>query len=344
MKTTPVLLVGLDNVAQAIAGKAVRAAFPAASVTAVGSLAEAVQAGAPGGADLVILGVGSESEAGKALALLDEQGLPRWAVAVLGSKADSEAGYAVLPESAATEVMAEILRHELKLQGLRRENARLRGDLHTVASRVNHDLRTPLSPIYTSCEVLRLTLGSLLPTHAPMLLSITNSVDELTTLLDRVGFVLKASVMPKPKASVAMTDIVFGAAGRLESRILAAKATMTQPKSWPDVQGVPAWLETMWLQLIANALQHAGPSPKLELGWDETATDYRFWVRNEGKEIAPEKRAKLFQPFHQLHQTNASRGLGLSIVGRLAELQGGRGGYEPLGADGSRFYFTLPKA
>jgi signal transduction histidine kinase len=342
MKTAPVLLVGLGD-AQALVSKAVRTAFPAATVTVVGNLEEAATAGAPGGAELLVLGPGGKAEAERAAALQDDQGFPRWAVAILGGPAGTETDYTVLPMEADPLAMAELLRSALKLHRLRRENARLRGDLHTVASRVNHDLRTPLSPIYTSCEVLRLTLGPAVASHGPMIQSITNSVDELTALLDRVSFVLKASVSPKSKSPVLMGDAVFNAMGRVEGRLLGAKATVTQSKIWPEVPGVQAWLEAMWLHLLVNAVQHAGPLPQLELGWDNGGDDYRFWVRNAGKEIPPEKRGKLFQPFHQLHQTNATRGLGLSIVRRLVDLQGGRCGYEPLGAEGSRFYFTLPK-
>lgn len=344
MKTAPVLLVGLDDVAQAAAAKAVRAAFPAAVTTIVANTDEALKAGAPGGAELVIVAASDQNGVTRALTTLDEDGLPRWAVAIWGAtEAEAPAESVPLASSASTETTAASLQLALRMLRLRRESARLRGDMQTVASRVNHDLRTPLSPIYTSCEVLRLTLGPELPTHAPVLQSITNSVDELTAMIDRVSFVLKASVNPKPKAAVLMADVVFNTTGRLESRILGAKANMIQAKAWPEVKGVSVWIETMWYQLIANALQFGGAAPRFELGWDETAEEYRFWVRNDGKEVPPEKRVKFFQPFHQLHQTTASRGLGLSIVRRLADLQGGRCGYEALGADGSRFYFTLPK-
>ena len=43
-----------------------------------------------------------------------------------------------------------------------------------------------------------------------------------------------------------------------------------------------------------------------------------------------------------LHEPDAAHGLGLSIVQRLMELQGGHCGYEPRLEGGSRFYFTLP--
>jgi signal transduction histidine kinase len=52
---------------------------------------------------------------------------------------------------------------------------------------------------------------------------------------------------------------------------------------------------------------------------------------------------RLFQPFNLLHRLNATRGLGLSLIQRLVQLEGGRAGYEPRKGGGARFYFTLPK-
>ena len=42
---------------------------------------------------------------------------------------------------------------------LLRENARLRGDLLTVARRISHDLRTPLGGIITTSEMAKETLA-----------------------------------------------------------------------------------------------------------------------------------------------------------------------------------------
>ncbi|HZL13619.1 MAG TPA: HAMP domain-containing sensor histidine kinase, partial [Verrucomicrobiae bacterium] len=80
---------------------------------------------------------------------------------------------------------------------------------------------------------------------------------------------------------------------------------------------------------------------RVELGWLAEKNKFRFWAGDNGGAIPPEKIAKLFQPFHSLHEPDAAHGLGLPIVQRLMELQGGDCGYERA-AGGGRFYFTLP--
>ena len=71
----------------------------------------------------------------------------------------------------------------------------------------------------------------------------------------------------------------------------------------------------------------------------------RFWVRDNGKGLSPEDQARLFTPFTRLDQARArGHGLGLSIVRRIVEKQGGQVGVMSSGVpgEGCTFYFTLP--
>jgi signal transduction histidine kinase len=128
----------------------------------------------------------------------------------------------------------------------------------------------------------------------------------------------------------------------VEARAHREGASISRPSSWPEVIGDPAKAETVWHLLLENALRHAGKQPKIELGWEPADNGYKFWVRDNGTGVPPEKQRLLFQPFHRLHETTAGRGFGLSIAGRLVHLQGGQSGYEPGGSGGACFFFTLP--
>lgn len=220
-----------------------------------------------------------------------------------------------------------------------RENARLRGDLLTIASRVSHDLRTPLGSIVNSGELVREILLEKDAASAVFIEPLFNSVEELQRLIKGVSMVAKASVQPVPKSFVKMDEIVGGVLQEIESRILKKKAEVKSPQAWPEVEGVPSWLAFIWWQLIVNALQHGGP--KIELGWQGDKHEYRFWITDNGQGVPGPWRAKLFQPFDTLHEPDSTRGLGLSVVQRLVELQGGECGYE-LNADRTCFFFSLP--
>ena len=225
---------------------------------------------------------------------------------------------------------------------LLRENARLRGDLLTVAVRVNHDLRTPLGGIVNTGELLHEILAEKEPSAAALTDSLFTSVDEMSKLISQIRIITKASADPKPKARVNLAEIVSEVLQRLESRILKSSATIAEPGSWPEVNGVADWLEFIWWNFLANALQHAGEKPQIELNWRQEKNGIRFQVCDSGVGVPAEVRARLFQPFDTLHQPDSGWGLGLSVVQRLVDLQGGDCGYEPNPKGGACFYFTLP--
>jgi K+-sensing histidine kinase KdpD len=220
------------------------------------------------------------------------------------------------------------------------EKARLRGDLLTMATRVSHDLRTPLGGIMTAAEVLREILAE---KNLPVTLtqSISDSVDDLTHLIKQISFITRATADPLPKSSVRMNEVVALALQRIESRKLKKNATIVDPGSWPQVNGVSKWLEEIWWNLLTNALQHTTDNPHIELSWREESGHFRFEVCDNGGGVPEIMRKCLFRPFHTLHKPEGGKGFGLSIVQRLIELQGGNCGYEPR-PEGPCFFFTLP--
>lgn len=222
------------------------------------------------------------------------------------------------------------------------ENARLRGDLLTVAKRFSHDVRTPLGGIVSSAEAIKEILAKHDPSAAGLADSLLSSAEEIGQLIKQLSFVARASANPLPKTTGSMADPVFAALQRLESRILKRQAVVHEPKSWPSVSGVPVWLEAIWWQMLLNALKHGGPGRYIDLGWASEQDSLRFWISDNGPGVPESLRGKLFAEFDSLHTRQDVPGLGLSIVQRLVELQGGVCGHERPTSGGALFFFTLP--
>jgi CheY-like chemotaxis protein len=71
----------------------------------------------------------------------------------------------------------------------------------------------------------------------------------------------------------------------------------------------------------------------------------RIEVSDDGIGIPLDKQDKIFQPFHRAGQETGSiegTGIGLAITKRLAELMGGRVGFESTPGAGSLFWIELP--
>src|SRR5882724_8789023 len=140
--------------------------------------------------------------------------------------------------------------NEKSIDELMKENARLRGDLLTISSRITHDLRTPLGGILNNAEMLKEIFTENEISSAP-LDPLVNSVDEMMRLIKSTSLLAKASANPAPPEKVKMSDAVHHAWQRLERQILKREATVKMADSWPDVLGVTNWLEFIWWSFLS---------------------------------------------------------------------------------------------
>lgn len=334
MKQSDIYLVALPEAALGVARDAARRAFPGSRIITRERLDEVPQSPHPNGARLLVL---ADSAAVAATSQLkDANGSLCWALVVLGNDS-SELAETVSPEEWHAPLLARVFRSALLEHELLRENLRLQGDLRTVARRVSHDLRTPVGCIRMTSDVLAADLDSV----GMMADVIRESSIEISRMIDRVSFVLKASIDPTPSAPVAMGEVITATLRPLEASITRAGATVTQPDSWPEVTAVASWLQVIWSNLIDNALHHGGPSVQVRIAWQLRDDEYHFSVTDTGPGVAPSRQDALFTCLDQLHHRQAS-GLGLSIVQRLVALQGGYCRHEIPPEGGARFIFTLP--
>jgi signal transduction histidine kinase len=141
-----------------------------------------------------------------------------------------------------------------------------------------------------------------------------------------------------------MGGIVAAAQSRHNHVLRAEHVQINQPERWPSAQGYAPWVEEVWSNYLSNAIKYGGEPPCIELGAVAQPDGMvRYWVRDNGHGLTTEQQARLFQQFVRLDQTRANgHGLGLSIVRRIVEKQGGRVGVESAVGTGSTFFFTLP--
>lgn len=345
MRNPGILLAGCDAEQTQMVREATRVMFPEARIASAKTTTEALAGSADMKMELLVLAHPNSGEVAKAREMTDAEGLPRWAIVVLGADAVSYEGVeALAPEEWSGPALPRALRSALAQHALRRELRRARGDLLAIGSRVTHDLCTEVAGILATSELLREILSDEQPSRAELTDPIFASVDGLGKIIERLSFLAKASATGPVKRSMDMGDAIFRALQRLDPLIQEKGVALVVPAAWPEVDGDMAWLEKIWINLVANALAHAGERPQIELGWTEESGEPRFWIRDNGRGVADEKRSQLFQPFHLMHRPNSPRGLGLTIVQRLVELHGGRCGYRPREGGGAEFSFTLSTA
>ena len=115
----------------------------------------------------------------------------------------------------------------------------------------------------------------------------------------------------------------------------------------PRLETARSALEQVFTNLLSNAIRHHDrPSGQLTVGVRDMGRCYRFSVTDDGPGIPPEDHERAFQTFQTLRPRDevGSSGVGLAIVTKLVEQQGGRVSLESDGKSrGATFRFDWPK-
>jgi signal transduction histidine kinase len=255
----------------------------------------------------------------------------------------------------------DIIRKEAQIDYLKRiasqqdggEKDQLIRDLNSFAQTVAHDLKNPLTTILGFATMLADHQAKIPPEQQKEALrSIVKTSLKMNNIIQELLLLAAVRQSEVRTGPIQMANIVSAAKQRLWGVIADAQAEILipEPSSWPKVLGYASWVEEVWINYISNAIKYGGNPARVELGADSNYNKSpsgrrmaRFWVRDNGKGIAPEDQSELFTQFTRLDQVRAEgHGLGLSIVTRVIEKLGGEVGVESQPGKGSLFYFTLP--
>jgi len=115
---------------------------------------------------------------------------------------------------------------------------------------------------------------------------------------------------------------------------------------WPDLPRVIAdkgAVRRILDNLLSNAIRHTGHNGRVTVSASERTGKIFFAVKDTGEGIPQEYLATLFGRFVQVGaKPGGGTGLGLALVKRLVEAQGGQVSVESRLGEGSTFTFTLP--
>lgn len=84
-------------------------------------------------------------------------------------------------------------------------------------------------------------------------------------------------------------------------------------------------LKQVWINLIDNAIKFSDDGGEVSVAISSTKEATRVSVTNQGSEIPPEARGRIFSKFYQADESHAAEGngIGLAIVKHIVDLHGG---------------------
>lgn len=232
-------------------------------------------------------------------------------------------------------------------------------ELHTASRRKDeflavlaHEMRNPLAPIAAAADVLRLNYAD--NDHIQRTASVlTRQVKHLTGLLDDLLDLsrVRRGAISLDKTDLDVKQIVAMAIEQVQPLIEARRHTLNV-HCGPEPTIVVGDRRRL-LQVVANLLQNAAKyTPehgKLDVSVNVSDESVCILVRDNGIGMAPEFVEKAFDLFsqadHQDQGVQIGLGIGLALVKRLTELQGGsvKGASEGLGK-GCTMTVCLPQA
>jgi PAS domain S-box-containing protein len=246
---------------------------------------------------------------------------------------------------------ADITERKRMEEALHQFNAELQArnvELDAFAHTVAHDIKNPLHVMMGHADVLLENYACLpVETIVESLHIILKSSRKLNSITDDLLLLSEARQKTVELAPLDMGGIVAEARLRV-AHLIDDHATINLPETWPIALGYEPWVEEIWVNYLSNALKYGGRPARITVGGAvEPGGMVRFWVSDNGAGIPPDEQARLFELYYRApHTPGEGHGLGLSIVKRIVECQGGTVSVRSSVAagEGSTFSFTLPSA
>lgn len=236
-------------------------------------------------------------------------------------------------------------------------------DLETFTGAISHDLRAPLRTTERCLDLLENRAGTGLDDEASTLLAVSRANSrrgrEMVTDLLEYSRVGAEDVAFEPVDCERLaSEVVDALRYRIEDR-----GAVVHVEDLPTVHGVDHLLRRLFQNLIANALEHAGPAPTITVAATREESTWRFVVRDDGVGIDPNELEYALDPFTQGAEVNrdgtsdhgaggsahgadidpsSGTGMGLAICVRIVDRHGGELTIDSTPGEGTAVKFTLP--
>ncbi len=250
--------------------------------------------------------------------------------------------------------ITERKRAEKKLERLYEKEKKLRQQLEEEMKRrveltgsLAHELKTPLTPVVMSSQVLASELKD--ETLLRLARNISRGASNLNSRIDELLDLAKGEIgmlQIKPEqvdVLQQLQEVVEDVSPVISSR--GQSLILKLPPSLPLVWCDRARLHQIMLNLLNNALKFTPAGGRITLRAKQEHGNLVVEVKDTGLGIAEEEQQRIFEPYRRRESDRerlSGLGLGLALCNILVELHGGRIWVRSHAGKGSTFGFSLP--
>jgi len=222
-----------------------------------------------------------------------------------------------------------------KVESLRRE----------LLANVSHDLRTPLSLIYSNAEMMNDFPGEVTPNQTKLIMDETQ---RLTTLVNDVLDISKLeSDMEQLNIShFSLTENILRTTMRVEELLRSEDYDISfecYDEVYVDADEIK--IGRAFYNLLINAVNYSDDCRTITIDQTVTGNRVKISVTDHGEGIVEDDLPYIWDRYYRSGKTHkravTGTGLGLSIVKRILELHGGRYGVSSELGKGSTFWFEI---
>jgi two-component system, OmpR family, osmolarity sensor histidine kinase EnvZ len=185
----------------------------------------------------------------------------------------------------------------------------------TMLAGISHDLRTPLSRLSLSLELLRIR------PDAEVIEGMRRDLEAMNALIGEFLDIARG-LEEEERVPVSLREMLDGLADDAR-RSGSMEVCVTGPPC--EIVTRPVALHRVLANLVDNAVRYGGGKP-VEIILRRDIDDCSIHVRDHGPGIPEAERELVFRPFYRIEQSRSAEsggsGLGLAVARQLAEVNG----------------------
>lgn len=222
---------------------------------------------------------------------------------------------------------------------LRRSNEAL----SVFAGQISHDLRTPLTAVMASTEMLGQQPSVAGDEWAERLVATAfRSATRMAGMIEQI----LAHARVGAQLRTVPTDVGAVVSSVLEdlAPTLRARDAQVSVAALPTVESDDQQLYSVLLNLLSNAVKYARRDvrPVIQVSAERREGSWRISVQDNGIGIPADEHDRVFGLFNRVETSVDGSGIGLATVKRIVEAHGGAIGISPVDGPGTTVWFEIP--
>jgi signal transduction histidine kinase len=233
--------------------------------------------------------------------------------------------------------------HEHLEEEVKARTAELESFIYTVS----HDLKSPVVSMNGMASIMKEDYAGQLDENGRHYIDrIIGNANYMEELIQGLLTLSRIGRMQERLELIEAKNLIQNVLDVLHGQLTQRNITVAVQSPLPHFVFNPIQLAQLFQNLIGNATKFMGdqPHPKIEIGGRESGGGVEFYVKDNGIGIDPAYHEKIFAIFQRLQEVKVEgTGVGLPIVKKIVDLNGGRIWVESEKGKGAMFFIWLPR-